>query len=517
VTATWEAVVPDVPDVPEDPVDDFVELETGAVIEPIELDLEALFGDDAAKVKSVAVKGLPSGLKYKNGWIAGTPTKSGVYATTVTLTTLMGRKLTATLTFVVRKESENIVLVTCDAAKGKVSGPGVYAKGKKVTLKAAANKGYVFAGWYQDDALVSRLSSYVLTMPDDDVVFEAVFVTVAEDRAAIAAHIDALGIDFDAEDKSAAASVLAGVYLEWTVAAEALSETTVKVSGLPSGLKFTAKDIVDKKTGLVSVPANTIYGTPAAPKNGKPSGVQIMVTTAGKTSQAFALVLTVEALPAWSVGTFNGGSEYGLVSLTVANTGKLSGKWLAGGNTWTLSASGFDGHIEADEAEGTDEILYAFLTAKLGSYTDTILVLVTPDGMYGYAGDEFDEALFEATAANWKSGELKATAAKIAKVGALTAQVEGDQPGTVTITFGANGTVKVSGQFQTGTKSGKAVYAKATGSSVLCPIGTDDDGNQVFRLYLYLPAKGAFDGYTDVLDLPWDGTAFVLTADAEAE
>ena len=30
---------------------------------------------------------------------------------------------------------------------GTITGMGKYAPGKKVTLKAAANKGYVFAGW----------------------------------------------------------------------------------------------------------------------------------------------------------------------------------------------------------------------------------------------------------------------------------------------------------------------------------------------------------------------------------
>ena len=43
-----------------------------------------------------------------------------------------------------------------------------------------------------------------------------------------------------------ATNVMAGVYLAWPVAASALSETTVKVAGLPSGLKFTAKPITGK-------------------------------------------------------------------------------------------------------------------------------------------------------------------------------------------------------------------------------------------------------------------------------
>ena len=502
VTALWEEVAE-----PE-PEDYVYELVTQGKMEPLALDLAALFGDEAAKMKSVAVKGLPSGLAFKDGAVSGAPKKSGVFVATVTLTTTAGKKLDAALTFVVRTAGEHVVIASCDAAMGKVKGQGVYTKGKKVTLKATANKGHVFVGWYQGDVRVSGLASYAFTMPEGDIALTAAFATVEEDRAAIAAHVDALGVDFDAGATKAAATVMAGVHLEWPVAVEALSDTTVKVSGLPSGLKFTAKDIVDRKTKLVTVRANTIYGIPtAATKPGKPSTVKIAVTTAGKTKQEFVLALTVDALPGWAMGTFNGGSELGQVSLTVAKNGKLSGKWLNGGNTWTLSAAGFDGHIEEDGETG--ETLYALMQAKSGKAIAEILVLVIPEGVAGYVGDEFDDFLFEAFAADWKSGELKATGAKIAKSQPLEWLVTGDQPGRVTVKFGANGAVKVAGQFQTGAKNGNPVYAKPTGSAVLCPLG-EESGYQIFRLYVYLPQNGEFHGYADVLDLPWDGNAFVV-------
>jgi len=464
VTATWEAIVPDVPDepvvpdepavpdvpddpiVPDEPKNDFIELETNVAMVPLALDLEGLFGEEATKAKSVSVKGLPSGLAYKDGVVAGTPKKSGVSVATVTLTTAADAKSVVALTFVVRMAGEHFVVASCDAAEGKVSGQGVYARGKKVTLKATANKGYVFAGWRAAERGI--LPTYSFTMPGEDVALGVAFVTDDEDRAAIAASVDGMLLSGNGR----ATNVMAGVSVEWPVVAEALSDTTVKVSGLPSGLKFTAKDIYVKGSKTeIDVPANTIYGTPtAATKSGKPSAVKVTVTTAGKTKREFVLSLTVADLPSWAVGTFNGGSDAGQLSLTVANTGKMSGKWLTDGKTWALSATGYDSHL--DESAGTHETLFASLRAKCGKETREILIGVTPYGLTGYDGTGI---LFVADAFDWKSGELKTLAAKIAKAPALDCDVDGEQPGTVTLKFGANGTAKVSSQFQVGEKGGE--------------------------------------------------------------
>ena len=39
------------------------------------------------------------------------------------------------------------------------------------------------------------------------------------------------------------------------------------VSGLPSGMKWTAKDVIDSKTKALKVPANSVYGAPTKPGN----------------------------------------------------------------------------------------------------------------------------------------------------------------------------------------------------------------------------------------------------------
>ena len=193
-------------------------------------------------------------------------------------------------------------------------------------------------------------------MPDEDVDLYAVFVTVEADKGSIRAGLNGGGLPAPAEGEpvSLETNVTAGVYLEWSIAADALSQTTVKVSGLPSGLKFTAKDILKKGSKTeVEIPANTIYGAPTAAskvdakKGVVPSDVKITVTTAGKSSITYLVKLTVDPLPDWAVGSFDGpvDGDAGTVSLTVAASGKISGKMLEGGKTWTLSAGQFN-HVE---------------------------------------------------------------------------------------------------------------------------------------------------------------------------
>ena len=171
------------------------------------------------------------------------------------------------------------------------------------------------------------------------------------------------------------------------MAAGGLCETKVKVAGRPSGLRFTDKPVTSKigsgKTAVTvtNVPAYTIYGAPTAAsktdaKTGevKPSVVKVTLTTASKAKVVYEIDVTVDALPAWAVGTFDGvafgvgrdgarpsqegddgrdgarpsqeeenaRSTGGLVTLTVDAKGKISGKLIDADGTWTLSAAWFD-------------------------------------------------------------------------------------------------------------------------------------------------------------------------------
>ena len=326
----------------------------------------------------ITAKGLPSGLSLSGDAIVGKPKKSGVYAVTFTATSDERKnfKATGSSVFVVRedKSSELAAYACCDGAAGKVTGGKISAVGKPVTLKATANKGYVFDRWGWSDetgeAVVSghdREPSLKFTMPAaGDVRLEAEFVTVQEVSDSVCAWTD--NGDFGGEAGGDSVTLLQGVYREWHLDADAMHPVgSIKVTGLPSGLKFTAKAIVDKKTGVTNVPPNTIYGYPSAvskkAKNATaytPSAVTVSVTTDSKVTRKITWRMTVLPLPEWAVGTFSGHlhheaeggtTERSAASLTVGKTGKVSGKF----NTydpvakkvlkWTFSADGF---VESD-------------------------------------------------------------------------------------------------------------------------------------------------------------------------
>ncbi len=500
------------------------------------------------------------------------------------------------------------------ASAGKVTGGGFCAAGKKTTLKASANKGFVFVGWAKkgngeqgtENGFVAKTpwlvidrsakpakntaSSTTITGVEEDATFYACFITAEEDKASIELSVDGEGLSSATDGSpSMSTNIWAGVYLEWPVAASALSAPAVKVTGLPAGLKFTAKDIMVKGSKTeVAIPANTIYGAPSAAskidKNtgiARPSTVKVTVTTAGKSRVTYPLELTVDALPAWAVGTFNGAatrgtavpavqngrdatparaspsatrcargirSPSGVVSLAIAANGKISGKLLESGKTWTLSAASFDraygGQGLTDLSAGGDGrggsllpavAFHATVVAKAGNLLATNEIAVTAEAMAADSSDPlwrgvatgifqpFNLSTFNFSTLQWtvrqnlwKIEPWKDEAKPFAKAKAVEfdAPVQSVEPapfssGTVTLKFASNGAVKASGKFITGVneKTGKDIVYSASCSSVLIP-RTDGDG---YSLYLYFPPKaGKFDGCAFAVELDWDGADFSL-------
>ena len=382
---------------------------------------------------------------------------------------------------------------------GKVTGAGRYAPGKKVTLKATANKGFAFGGWYdvngklrmengklaegeKSDEPISLAASLTFEMGEKDIDLYARFVTVEADKGSIRAGLNGGGLPAPAEGEpvSLETNVMAGVYLEWPIAAEALSQPTVKVAGLPSGLKFTAKDIVDSKTKQVTVPANTIYGAPtAASKTGKdgkptPSSVKVTVTTAGKSSATYEIALTVDPLPNWAVGNFDGAvgaPPNGTVALTIATSGKISGKILEGGRTWSLSAAAFSRaevlepleQLELLEPLDNRLVFYATVIAKSGTLLATNEIAVAAVDGIGVLTGTFElsnSQTFELSSYQnlWKRADTKA-AQPVFKKNIVVEHcfgAEGDKNNTVKITFKKDGAVSFSGKIGGVSVSGSA-------------------------------------------------------------
>ena len=437
---------------------------------------------------------------------------------------------------------------------GKVTGSGYCAAGKKVTLKATANKGYVLEGWYrvEDDpagrmiipvaaspTLVvdrsakpgkSSAQQTVVTDVDGDATYFAKFITVQEDLEAIALSVNGVALS---ATEAFATNLICGVAVNWPVVSSGLSETTVKVAGLPSGLKFAAKPVTSKiGTGknailVTNVPANTIYGAPtAASKTAKdrktgattvtPSAVKVTVTTSGKSSQTYQINTTVDPLPAWAQGTFAGGWEIlnediafgGQVSLTVSAAGKLSGKALGDGLTYTLAAPCYSDFVAVADEDGLASNFLADVTAswsyREGSKTiktnEVVQVSVADNGIGGYAEAE---DWFGAYTVNWKVEPWKTIGKAFDKQmqtyailsdgtisdgeADIAAPLGEAVVGRVILKFAANGNVSVAGEFVIGYDAKKARYAtvKATGSATLVPV--DGEHGVVF---VYLAPKG---------------------------
>ena len=193
----------------------------------------------------------------------------------------------------------------------------------------------------------------------------------------------------------------------------------------------------------------------------------------------------VELKP-WAVGTFNGGGdEGGLVTLTIGKTSKVSGKFLADGKKWKLSAAAFTDHAETNGVEA----FFTTVTAKCGKEEMAVEVEVTASGVVGrYCASTRDASgtvLFEAYRNGWKEEPLKTVAKTLkGKKVSVAAPRSEDAAGTVLLTVGANGAVKAKGTFD---------GYSASCSTVLIPTETKNE----YLVYVYFPPKaGKFDGFS---------------------
>lgn len=126
-------------------------------------------------------------------------------------------------------------------------------------------------------------------------------------------------------------SLIVGVAFSLGVEVQSASLPTVSVSGLPTGLKYNAATKV-------------IAGVPTAAVMNKP----VTIAVRNKAGQVATLTfsMTVDPLPTWAWGTFNGwfrvGHDYvGVASLTVSKLGKISGKCSTGGTNYTFNATSY--------------------------------------------------------------------------------------------------------------------------------------------------------------------------------
>ena len=375
----------------------------------------------AASEPKLAVKGLPSGLKFdsKTGVISGKATKPGVYKVTVSATNATVKK--------------------------------------PVTAE-----------------------------------FEIVVPNLASEKLP--------GLE---QDKDAYGVVMCGVALPMDLV-DCTPEDgwTVKVAGLPAGLKYTAKPVTSKVgTGntaviVTNVPANTIYGVPT--KAGTFT-VTFTATKKGEANQVATITLNVEALPDWAQGTFTGyvvGDDWsrGFATMTVAANGKVSGKIALEGTNWTFKAESFSRVEHVERVGGGDETRFIVeAEAKAGKVERPIeLVVAACDG--GFIETALPNAVAEGTFGDcemkmwrgmWKdkatAAEAKAAIEKFMGVYTVSVADGADYgSGYLSLTVGKDGNVKATGKL-----------ADGTSVSATSPLMYDEDAGWFTMLYA---APSAYKG-----------------------
>ena len=219
----------------------------------------------------------------------------------------------------------------------------------------------------------------------------------------------------------------------------------VKVAGLPAGLKYDAK--TGKITG-VPTKAGTFTVT--------------FTATRGKEKETATITLATEALPDWAAGTFTGyvqengdSTVFGPATMTVAASGKISGKFTMEGTNWTFSAASYaavDG--EGFLVDAVAKAGKATMPVEMRLYGSTSpetdgKLLVNGGAEGGFGGS--DDTYIYLWRNMWKD---KATSAEAKAVlagweGVYTLSME--DGGYASLTVGKNGDVKVAGKLADGT------------------------------------------------------------------
>ena len=218
------------------------------------------------------------------------------------------------------------------------------------TLATTTREGYSFAGWHTGEGgLGTQVSSSttVTVVLDHTLYAKWTAIPLADNQLA------RVGVAFDLQ-----------------LSVPDAGNTKVTAKGLPPGLKYN-----DSKKLIAGVP--TKAGT-----------FPVTLSVAGVTA---TFTITVESLPEWSRGTFNGyvvGN--GIASMTVKETGGISGKISMLGTNYTFSVTSYavGGNVKTGFAVKT--------TAKAGKTALSLTLLVTqtaPQASLGVASGLLGEAL----------------------------------------------------------------------------------------------------------------------------
>ncbi len=292
-------------------------------------------------------------LSYANNKNAGTAT--------VTVTGKGNYTGSVIRTFAIVSPPCKLTLKPSSTEAGTVSGSGTYAHGKKVTIKAKAKKGYVFAGWFTDKKCTKALNpegydnrkpTVKITMPAKKTTYYAKFITKKAAKKSL---------KFSSATKKLAKTAkkaTAGKKFSLKLGISSASLPTVTAKKLPKGLT------IDKTTGRI---------TGTATKPGSYTATITVKDAAGnKITQKVKITVNV---PSWVKGTYYGlagikkDGAWAYLKFTIGTTAEVSGKVMYKGKSHSFKSACKS--CTAKKATFSPKVKVGSYTVKPGTVTVT--------------------------------------------------------------------------------------------------------------------------------------------------